>query len=462
MSTTTTAQTSVTPAEARTVARDVQRRTVERRGVDAAIWGMPIVSTEAMRQAFFRDAGAKYGDIVYLSQPSDGKFLLTTPNNSTRYVYLNFNTQLDGPVVLEVPAAAGAELFGTIEDAWQVPLADIGPTGEDQGKGGKYLLLPPGFTGDVPAGYFPVRVDTYNSYAIPRVITHSLSDADVANAIAMVKQIKVYPLSKAANPPATRYVDMVGKVFDGIVRYDENFYSSLANMINEEPVLPRDKQMLGMLRTLGIEKGKAFTPDPATQAVLKQAISEAHGWFMERLVTYGQRYWPNTKWDIPVPPIAAASGFTFEAADYFDVDARGIAYFSFCAPPKKLGAATFYVGTFVDGHGERLRGENVYRLRVPANVPAKQFWAVTVYGHEEATFIRDSVRQSIDSYDQRVNKNADGSVDIYFGPKPPAGQESNWIPTVAGKGWFPFFRFYGPQKPLFEKTWKLPDIEKVN
>ena len=440
----------------------LQRRMVERRAVDAAIWGMPIVSMAAMRQAFFRDAGAKYGDIVYLSQPSDGKFLLATPNNSTRYVYLNFNTQLDGPVVLEVPATAGAELFGTIEDAWQVPLADIGPTGEDQGKGGKYLLLPPGFTGDVPAGYFPVRVDTYNSYAIPRVITHGSSDADVANAIAMVKQIKVYPLSKAANPPATRYVDMVSKVFDGIVRYDESFYASLANMINEEPVLPRDKQMLGMLRTLGIEKGKAFTPDPATQAVLKQAISEAHAWFMERLVTFGQRYWPDGKWDTLVSPVGPTTGFTFETADYFDVDARGILYFSVCAPPKKLGAATFYVGTYMDGSSQRLRGEDVYRLRVPANVPAKQFWAVTVYSLEEATFIRDSVRQSIDSYDQKVTKNSDGSVDIYFGPKPPAGREANWIPTAAGKGWYPMFRFYGPDKALFDKSWKLPDLEKVN
>src|SRR5205823_11974666 len=126
---------------------------------------------------------------------------------------------------------------------------------------------------------------------------------------------------------------------------------------------------------LGIEKGKQFKPDAATQAVLKQAISETHAWFMDRLVTYGERFWPDAKWDVLVPPIAATSGFTFEAADYFDVDARGIGYFSFCAPPKKLGAATVYFGAFFDGHGQRLGGENAYRLRVPANVPAKQFWA---------------------------------------------------------------------------------------
>jgi hypothetical protein len=179
---------------------------------------MPIVSVDAMRQAFFRDAGATYGDIVYFSQPSDWKFLFTTMNNSARYVYLNFNTQLDGPVVLEVPAAVGAGLFGTMLDAWQVPLADIGPAGEDQGKGGKYLLLPPNFKGKVPAGYFPMRSETYDGYALFRAISESSSEADAAKAIALVKKLKLYPLSKAANPPPTRFVDMFGKMFDGIVR----------------------------------------------------------------------------------------------------------------------------------------------------------------------------------------------------------------------------------------------------
>jgi len=168
------------------------------------------------------------GDIVYLSQPSDWKVLVTTPNNSMRYVYSNFNTQPEGPVVLEVPAAVGAGVFGSMVEAWQVPLADVGPEGEDQGKGGKYLLPPPDFKGDVPASYFAVRSQTYNGYALLRAISQSSSEADVAKAIALVKQVRLYPLSKAANPPPTRFVDVFGVVFDGIVRYDESFYASLA------------------------------------------------------------------------------------------------------------------------------------------------------------------------------------------------------------------------------------------
>jgi hypothetical protein len=116
---------------------------------------MPIVSVDAMRQGFF-GVGAKYGDIAYLSKPADWKLQLTTPNSSSLYVYFNFNLK-DGPVILDFPAAVGAGLFGSIMDAWQAPLADVGPAGEDQGKGGKYLLLPPDFQGESPAGYFPVR-----------------------------------------------------------------------------------------------------------------------------------------------------------------------------------------------------------------------------------------------------------------------------------------------------------------
>jgi len=153
--------------------------------------------------------------------------------------------------------------------------------------------------------------------------------------------------------------------------------------------------------------------------------------------------------------------FTFETANYLDVDARGIGFFSYYGVPAKLGEATFYLGTFQDAKGERLRGENAYRLHVPPDVPARQFWALTLYDHETCGFIREMPRPGIDSYDEKVQKNADGSVDIYIGPKPPGGKEANWIRTAPGRGWFSFFRFYGPEKPIFDKTWKLPDIEKV-
>jgi hypothetical protein len=170
-------------------AQDLARRTVERRAVEAVIWGVPLVNTDAMRQAYFRDVGAKYNDICYFSKPAEWRFQVTTPNASTNYVYFNFNLK-DGPVVVEVPAAVGAGLLGSMVDAWDVAMTDIGPAGADQGKGGKYLLLPPGYTGDVPSGYFAFRSPTYNGYALYRAIRAGDSEAEVAAALALVKKLR--------------------------------------------------------------------------------------------------------------------------------------------------------------------------------------------------------------------------------------------------------------------------------
>jgi hypothetical protein len=375
-------------------------RTVHRRAVEAAIWGMPIVSVDAMRRAYFRDAKANYNDIVFWSKPSDWKNQTTTPNASAHYVYFNFNTK-EGPVVVEIPAAVEAGLFGSLLDAWQVPLVDVGPRGEDQGQGGKYLLLPPDFKGDVPAGYIVVRPQSYNGYALFRAIPKSSSEADVSNTNALVKKMRLYPLAKANGPPEQRFVDMAGKLFDGIVRFDATFYASLAEMVNEEPVLARDRAMMGLLLPLGIEKGKEFKPDAATRRVLAESAREAHVWLMDRLLTFTTEFWLDSRWVLPFTPVGPETVFSFERPNYLDVDARALVYFLAYAPPKKLGAATFYLGTYTDAKGDLLRGEESYKLHVPPNVPARQFWALTLYDRETCAFIRDMPRAGIDSYDQK-------------------------------------------------------------
>ena len=165
-------------------------------------------------------------------------------------MYFNFNLK-DGPVVVDFPAAVGAGLFGTILDAWQVPLADVGPEGDDEGNGGKYLLIPPDHSEEIPRGCFPVQSQTYNGYAAFRAIPVTQSDADVAKAIDLVKHLRVYPLAAEDRPRRQRHIDISGKLFDGIVRYDETFYQSLATMVAEEPVQTRDLAMMGQLHSLG-------------------------------------------------------------------------------------------------------------------------------------------------------------------------------------------------------------------
>jgi hypothetical protein len=441
-------------------AQELSPRTMERRAVDAVIWGIPIVSFDVMRQAFFRDAKAKYGDIMFWSKPGSWKLQCLTPNTSVRYVFSFINTRESGPVVVEVPATGDAALNGTIIDAWQVPLTDVGIAGEDQGKGGKYLLLPPDHQGEAPTGYMPVPMKTYNGFVGLRVITKGEDEASVRSALTYLRLIRIYALSASTAPQQSTFIDMAETVWDAVLRFDDSFYISLARMLREEPLQPRDAAMMGMLRTLGIDEGKQFQPDEPSRTALTAAAEEAHAWFMDRLVTYGSAYWPDGKWDIPAPPIGPKSGFTWEANGVLDVDARGIAFFSFFCPPKKLGKGQFYLVTFFDNGGQRLR--ETYRLRVPGDVPVSQFWSVTVYQQATCALIREVTRPSIDSYDTKASRDADGSMDVYFGPKAPEGREGNWMPTVAEEDWFPYFRFYGPQESLFTKNWRLPEIEKMS
>lgn len=434
-------------------------RTLYRRGVEVAIWGMPIVSVDAMRQAFFRDARAKYGDIVYWSKPADAKFQFTTPNASTYYAYFNYNTR-QGPLVLEVPAASGGtRLSGSLIGAWQAPLADIGPDGEDKGQGGRYLLMPPAIARRDPPDYIAVPSDTYNGYGLLRVTPASSSESDVAAALNLVKKLRLYPLARTSAPPEQRFIDMAGTLFDGSVRFDDTFFDSLARMVDEEPIQQRDLVAMGQLHSIGIQKGRPFTPDQATRDVLRRAADEAHLTFMENAMV-GDPFWPDKHWLQPAI-VGPKTGFAYETGDRLEIDERGMIFFLAFAAPKKLGASSFYVGAFRDNAGDSFRGDRLYRLHVPAHVPAKQSWSATIYDAETSCFIRDSPRLGVDSFDQKIQRNADGSVEVFVGPKPPAGHESNWIYTKPGKHWFSFFRFYGPEKPLFEKSWKLMDFEKL-
>lgn len=436
----------------------VDAKLMEENAYKAAIWGMPIVSFDAMREAYQRDAKAKYNDIVYWSKPADSKLQITTPNNSTLYVYINYNLT-EGPVVISIPEAKGAGLFGSMNNAWQAPLIDIGPQGEDKGKGGKYLLIPPGYKGDVPAGYINVNSDTYNGYAIFRVIPKSFEKKDADKGIGLIKTMRVYPLAEAVYPRKQKHIDMAGKEFNALASFDTSFYERLSRIINEEDVRPIDTAAMEQLKTIGIERGKSFNPDSKTTDLLSNTAKKTQQHFMT-LASATAPYWPGLNW-LAADPVGAKTSFTFIENGKINTESRGTVFFLACAPPKKLGAASIYVGGYKDSKGQVLIGDKNYRLHVPSNVPVNQYWAATVYDLETAGFIKDSPKQTVDSFNKNLSKNADGSVDIYFGPSAPQGKSENWIYTQPGKRWFTFFRFYGPEEAIKDKSWKLPNIEDV-
>lgn len=439
-------------------AQTLARATLRRRAVDAVIWGMPIVSLDAMRQAYFRDAGAKYNDVIWWPNGSGWKNQSLTVNTSVRYMYFFCDTQSDGPVVVELPAGVpAASFYGTIIDAWQEPLVDIG----FEGAGGKYLILPPGHTADVPPGYIQVRPNTHGSFTLLRSIIASSSAADVRAGDALVQQVRVYPLARAAAPSAQRFVDMTDILYDGLVRYDETFFARLARVLGEETLQPRDLQMLGMLLPLGIERGKPFTPNAATQAELRAAAAEAQAWMMETRIIFITPWWTGSKWYLPAGPIAPRTEFHWQTPAYFDVDSRGTMFGSIFAPVAKLGSGSFYFGAYHDSSGRRLTGSASYRLRVPANVPASEFWALTIYSQKTGALFRNATRLTVGSLDPEMRRNPDGTTDIYIGPRPPAGREANWLFTPAGEPWFPWFRLYGPERPILDRSWRLPDLERL-
>lgn len=427
---------------------------------DAAVWGMPIVSFDAMREAFFRDAGARYGDVVYWSRPADWKNQTTTPNSTALYVYFNYNLK-DGPVVVDIPAENDVAVFGSMLDAWQVPLADVGHDGSDEGKGGKYVLLPPGFRGDPPAGYIPVHSRTNNGYSLIRVTPRTLSPDDLDKAGSWIRTLRVAPLRDASGRAAQRFIRMDGKLFDGIVRFDDTYFARLARMVNEEPSLPGDTDIYLRLRELGIEPGKPFAPDQPMRTLLRDAAQATHGSFRQTLLSRQQAWWPGSRWGTSAAiRVGVKTHFTFDDGQQLQEGMRGAAYFLGYAPPLKLGKATFYLTSWRDDRGEVFDGSRHYRLHVPPNVPAREFWAINLYDSETCGFISGAPRVGADSYDMTLQRNADGSVDIDFGSQPPSGKAANWIYTAPGRPWFAAFRFYGPEPAVFDKSWTLSNIQQ--
>jgi len=441
---------------------ELTARTIHRRAVEAAIWGMPIVNFDLMYQAMARINGS-FNQIVYWSRLPDWKNQTLTPNPDSIYLIPFINTKDVGPVVLEIPPADNGTMVGSVMDCWQAAIEDVGLAGVDKGSGGKYLILPPNYKEKVSDGYIAMPSDNYQNYALLRSILTSGSEADVAKAVAYSKRIKLYPLSQAANPAPTHFVDAIDSVFDATIPYDLRLYQSLDRMVQYEPWLLRDKAMIDQLKSAGIEKGKPFKPDSKTQEILEDAAHEAHDWIDLRYETvFSPPYYEGTQWAVPIlQEVMKGLSTSFANPDSYPVEGRGLTYSYAFFSPKHPGGGQFYLMAIKDRQGRVLNGSNTYRLTVPANAPVKQYWSATAYDRATHGFIHNMKWLSRSSQTQNLMKNVDGSVDVFFGPKAPAGKESNWVPTDANGRFEVIFRLYGPEKAVFDKTWKLPDIQQL-
>jgi hypothetical protein len=429
------------------------------RGVQAVLTAMPAASLAAMRKGL-RGLGPDNQTVVMFEQLMDSKTLFLTANTTTIYSFVWLNTK-EGPLVIEVPP----KVLGLIDDFWFHWVGDVGVTGADKGQGGKYLLLPPGYKGAVPDGYFVLRSPTYNHWFFFRGF---IVDGSTGPAVASVKKnLRIYPLSKAANPPKMNFVNGSGKYFNTIHSLDFSFYEEVNEVVQEEPVEASDPETLGLLASIGIEKGKPFQPDARMKKILTEAV--AVGNITARALAYKSRipeayFYENSAWNTPF--VGGSYQFlkekgvrNLDARTYFFLYATGITP---AMAEVVIGKGSAYAAAFVDAKGDPLDGGKTYKIHLPPNIPEKKFWSFTLYDNQSRSMLQtDQQFPSIGSLTKGIKQNPDGSYDVYFGPKAPAGKENNWVQTMPGKGWNVILRLYSPLKPWYDKTWRPSEIELV-
>jgi hypothetical protein len=420
-----------------------------------------------MNFKFYRDALAKAGvgpnDVGYFSKLQNWKFQTATPNNTTPYILTCWNME-DGPIVVEIPpSTVDVGIFGTLMDAWQRPIDDVGALGRDKGKGATYLLVPPGYNGPLLPKALVYEQRTNNGFVVLRPIIKGATSENLAKAADFVKQMKIYPLSKVENQPEMKFVDLYDKNLEMTPVLDGNIYREIHEMLEEENVEDQNLAMMGLLARIGIRKGEPYAPDAKMQAIYDKAGPEALQYMLEQ---YHRQlnpwFYEGKKWSSLTPAGDIETDWSYEYPSYFDYHARGALYYAIITSVKNYGSATFYLDLAETSDGKWLEGNKNYKLLMPANVPVRNFWAITTYDLETASYIRNMEKSSVDNTQKQLQINKDGSVDIYFGPKPPKGKESNWLPTDPKRRFFLLARFYGPEAALFDGSFKLNDIEKID
>jgi hypothetical protein len=425
------------------------------RAVQAYIWATPAVALDALRIANERDWGVDYNEVGIVNKFTSPAVLALTGNTTTIYAASFVDLEQNGPVVIESPAGA----YGVIDDYWQRPILEIGPFGPDKGKGGKLLIVPPGYQGEVSKDYIIARSPTNRVIYLVRGL---VKDGDVKAAVDTLSKIRIYPRTRDSNPPETRIFMAGDKGMDSIAPNGLEYWERLAVILDREPVEPRDRFFHAMLRPLGIEKGKPFKPDDRQKRILTDAAKV--GFLMAQTISMAPRLgnaeaYPGTHWEwvLTLNP-------SQEAENYSQLDERTDYTFEAITIAEGMvkpivGAGSQYMSAARDSTGAWLDGGKRYRLRVPANVPVKDFWSLTVYDNMTRSMVQtDTNKPALSSYD-KLEANEDGTIDLYFGPDAPEGVEKNWVKTLPGKGWFAYFRWYGPTQPFFDQSWKLPDIE---
>ena len=438
------------------------------RAVETYLDTIPAVSMYALRKGQ-RDAGSPDNTAMTMETLMDSKGMYLTPNTVTPQTWLTIDLK-NGPMVLETPP----NIIGLVDDMWFHYIADLGMLGKDKNKGGKYLFLPPDYQGEIPEGYFVYKSPTYSIWTPWRNIA---KNGDIKPALENIKKhMRLYPLSEAGKDHKP-LVNINGsfKEINTIVPNTFVFWEYLNNLVQEEPAGVAGAEITGLMASIGIVKGKPFNPDARMKKILTEAVAVGNA--TARAITFEPRdenayfYGKKSTWFT-----GFQGGYNFEDNGAKNLDGRvAFHYFATGITPameaKTVGAGSQYATGTKDSKGNWLDGAKTYKLTLPANIPQKNFWSITVYDSQTRSLLQTDYAYpaigagvgfpDVGNQNGKVQQNKDGSTDLYFGPTAPKGKKSNWVQTVPGRGWFVLLRLYSPLEPWFDKTWKPGEFEEI-
>jgi hypothetical protein len=428
------------------------------RAVQAYLWALPVTGFAQWQRQQVEVFGAEDGDVVFYSSHRD-KLGMLGPLPDTPYLVGFYDLMASGPMVLEYPAG---ETSGHILNARQQPIAELGLDGMDRGSGGKFLVMVPGQAPGNTDGFMIIESDTFEIMHGLRILSTDAYDVDRIR-----QSYRAYPHASYQDPRPTRVLTPEGRDWSGRPPGGLGYWELVREQVRFEPEHYHDRAIVAMLGPLGIDRRKPFAPDENQKDILEEAavIGEATARSLsfalrdDNDVAYLDTHWHRPPFLGDYRFVDGAKVLDYRAARFFRTN--GLNVFANRTSP---GEGEARLITFRDKGGRWLQGDNEYRLRIPADVPADRSWTVTVYDAETRSFF--DTESGIVGRNSRMDlaENEDGSVSLFFGPKEPENEDrkKNWIPTLPAKGWFAFLVVQDPTEPFFDESWQLPDIRRTD